>query len=30
MRQVGGDTGCVDDIVEGQLVDEGAELEEQR
>lgn len=27
--QVGGNTGGVDDIVEGELVDKGAELEEQ-
>ena len=30
MRQVGGDTGGVDDIVEGELVNERGELEEQR
>lgn len=30
VRQVGRDTGGVDDIVEGELVDEGAELQQQR
>ena len=30
MRQIGSDTGCVDDIVEGELVNEGAVLEEER
>ena len=30
MRQVGSDTGGVDDIVEGELVNERGELEEQR
>ena len=30
MGQVGGDTGGVDNIVEGELVNERGELEEQR
>lgn len=30
MRKVGGNTGSVDDIVEGELIDERAGLEEQR
>ena len=29
VRQVGGDTGSVDDIVERELVDEGREREEE-
>lgn len=29
VRQVGGDTGSVDDIVERELVDEGRDLEEE-
>lgn len=30
MRQIGRDTGGVDDIVEGELIDERASLQEQR
>ena len=30
MRQISGNAGCVDDIVEGELVNEGAQLQEQR
>lgn len=29
MREVSGNAGCVDDIVEGELVHEGRELQEQ-
>lgn len=29
MREIGGDAGGVDDIVQGKLIDEGRELEEE-
>lgn len=29
MRKIGGNTGCVDDIVEGEVVDQRAGLEEE-